>query len=61
MIPVVVIPLLVKIAGHVIDYAFKKINEMPAEKAAPVLEKVKKDEEKKKAKQVAKENKYVQW
>jgi hypothetical protein len=34
---------------------------MPAEKAAPVLEKVKKDEEKKKAKQVAKENKYVQW
>lgn len=59
MVPVVVIPLLVKLGGHIIDYAFKKLNEAPAEKAAPVIEKIKKNEEKKKAK--AKETQDVQW
>lgn len=59
MVPVVVIPLLVKLGGYVIDYAFKKLNEAPAEKAAPVIEKIKQNEEKKKAK--AKENENVQW
>lgn len=61
MIPALLIPLIVKVAGYAIDYGFNKLNEMPAEKAAPVIEKMKKNEEKKKAKQKAKETQDVQW
>jgi len=59
MIPAMLVPLLIKIGGYAVDYAFSKINEMPAEKAAVCLEKVKKNEEKKKAK--VKESEDVQW
>lgn len=62
MIPVMLIPLIIKIAGYAIDYGFKKLNELPTEKAAPAFEKVRQQEEKKKAK--IKEEEFeddIQW
>jgi len=53
MLPAILIPLAIKLGGHLIDYAFRKLNELPAEKAQPVIDKVKKNEDKKQAKKLA--------
>jgi len=47
MIPPIVVPLLVQFGSLLLDYAFKKLDQMPAEKKNKCLDKIEANDKKK--------------